>query len=1086
MKRAKKFSSAFLLVFAFAAAVTSFSTMGYGQIPTPVAPLPLPAPIPATTPHPTPSPTSHFTQFSGPYTLVSGPAGETARAHADESTRLQPVPVTTQQAETKTYKLQNLRAAEFERKLLEKLGKRFVPVRNLDGAENVAHFRLPGKDGSNVELLIDRQHDSATVVGSVAMINSCVKIVQLLDVRETESSQTRFLPVNSANLIPVKQAAEILNQHAVSVPANGRAHESEVRFAPQNNLQPNPQNNAGVVLGPVQIDIIDEFGTLAIRGPKRDVEQIQAMLQDLEAMSLEYEPVIELVELKHGDSYRVNMMVQQLYQQVYQARRGNVPMLPLVKPNTILLAGQKDSVATAKELIAKLDTPVGPEMEFQILRLKNASSDQLVTQITNFYNNPNQAGQGLEGRVYAVSDTRTNALIIQASPRDMTAVVEMIRQLDTPGSEAVNTVKTFSLKNAMASELASTLQDAITGTTTGAGGAAFGGGGGGGNQAGRTRNPMLTMGEIDADGNLKKSSVLYDVRIVADTRSNTLIVTAPVDTMPLIEALIKELDQLPSAEAQIKVFTLVNADAYTLANTVLTSLFAQTTTGGGGGGFGGGAGTNQIATVRPGIEEGESTLVSVRFVPDIRTNSIIACGSAGDMAVVEAILLRLDEENMNNRKVMVFKPMNSRASEIAAALQNYAQNERTLENQNSTYLLPQSPLEQYRKEIVPVADDITNTLIVSTTPRYYDLVRKLVQELDERPLMVGIQVLIAEVRMNNSRERGIEIGLQDSLLFDRSLLGENGQRIPGFLFGNPNNNLPLGDVNSGNVGSQGITSLGVGRVGASGIGGFTFAASSESVSVLVRALEQRDKLRILSRPFLTTLHDMRATVKVGQDVPFPESANSGGNNNGTTTTTGWREVGTILDITPRITPDGQIVMAVYVEKSSMGSEADGTPMYVSEGEVIRTPKVNQTNAQTNVSARDGQTIVFAGLITEQKETMHRSVPFLNKIPVVKRLFEYESHVNQRSELLIILTPKIIRSELDMEMLRQQEGSRMHWCLSDVVKLTGNSHMTVRGDLYRDGEIPYTQTEPVILDDSQLPSEEKVRKYLPVPVLAPGE
>jgi hypothetical protein len=85
-----------------------------------------------------------------------------------------------------------------------------------------------------------------------------------------------------------------------------------------------------------------------------------------------------------------------------------------------------------------------------------------------------------------------------------------------------------------------------------------------------------------------------------------------------------------------------------------------------------------------------------------------------------------------------------------------------------------------------------------------------------------------------------------------------------------------------------------------------------------------------------------------------------------------------------------------------------------------------------------------------------------------------------------MTPTIIRSEMDMQILRQQEASRMHWCINDVVKLTGNSKMKIRGDEWYPEEIQYIHAEPIILDNSQLPSEDKVRQALPFPLLAPGE
>ncbi|MDR3182423.1 MAG: hypothetical protein LBT89_05780 [Planctomycetaceae bacterium] len=960
-----------------------------------------------------------------------------------------------------THRLQTLTPAAFEQKMLDKLGSRFVAVRNKDNTGSLSIYQLPVQNDNSIELAIDRQNKTVTVTGSPSRSDAVVQIVRLLDTTD----ESEFMPLQKPNLVAVRHIAQVVNQETQR--GTGTAAGAA------------PELSSGSVLGPVQIDVIDGLDTMVIKGSPKDVQVIQNLLRQLETMSLEHEPVIELVPLKNADSFRVGRLVQQLYAQVYLARRGNVTILPLIKPNTILMIGKDESIKAAKELLLKLDTAVPADANFQIFRLNHAAAATLATQITQSFTGRPGYGNGLETQISIVADYRTNALIVQGSPRDLVEVAAMIQQLDADGSNITNLYKTFPLKNAVATELATTLQNAFSDTGTTSGAASFGNAAASGTT---NRGAMVTLGKVDKDGNVIRSSMLYDVKITADTRSNTVIVKAPQETMPLIAALITQLDQLPSAESQLKVFTLVNGDAYTLT-TMLQNLFSSGTTSGGG--FGGTTSTqsNQMAVVRPGIDENDSTLVGVRFYAEVRTNSIVACGTAGELVAVEALLLRLDAENTNNRQVMMLKLVNTPAEEIAPILQQYVENERQLEIQNSTTLLPQSPLEQYRKQINVVAEPIGNYLIVSTTPRYYNQVRKIVRELDERPMMAAIQVLIAEVRLTNSRDIGVELGLQDSLFFDRSLPGTTeGSLIPGFLFGDASQGLPQGNVRSGTVGTQGITGLGVNRSPASGIGGFTFSASSESVSVLVRALETQSRLRVLSTPNLVTMHNKRASVLVGQKVPFVSGVNT---TNGTAQSqTEWNEVGTILDITPRIMPDGMIAMAVYVEKSSMGSEADGVPLYTSgtgaNPTVIRQAKINKANAQTTVSAMDGQTVVFAGLITEQKETVTNSVPFLNKIPVVKHFFEYNSTHCERSELLIVMTPTIIRSREDMELLKQQETSRMQWCINDVVKLTGNTSMRLRSDEWQQNDIPLHKAEPVILDEHQLPSEHKV----PVPTLAP--
>ncbi len=255
MKKAKKNLQTFLLAFT----LTAFCSTLYGQIPVEALPLPVPAMR-------TPAPQdSQNAPFSGPYTLVAHPREAvqempqtaplpSAPAPAAQSIVPRPVAVTTQQATGKTHQLQNLRAAEFERKLIEKLGKRFVPVRSLDGTDGAAHFRLPGKDGTNVELTIDRQSNVTTVIGSAALVESCIRIVQLLDTRENDTvgnMTTQFLPVTSANLVPVKQMAQAVSQ--VNIPANTATFQRNgdaavARFAAPNTAP----ENAGVVVGPLK------------------------------------------------------------------------------------------------------------------------------------------------------------------------------------------------------------------------------------------------------------------------------------------------------------------------------------------------------------------------------------------------------------------------------------------------------------------------------------------------------------------------------------------------------------------------------------------------------------------------------------------------------------------------------------------------------------------------------------------------------------------------------------------------------------------------------------------------------------------
>jgi len=126
------------------------------------------------------------------------------------------------------------------------------------------------------------------------------------------------------------------------------------------------------------------------------------------------------------------------------------------------------------------------------------------------------------------------------------------------------------------------------------------------------------------------------------------------------------------------------------------------------------------------------------------------------------------------------------------------------------------------------------------------------------------------------------------------------------------------------------------------------------------------------------------------------------------------------------------VMELDAEKSNLGPEADGIPVSVSsDGGIIRSPRVNITTAQTTVSAASGETIIIGGLITTENTTISRRVPWLSEVPLVGELFKFDGSSNIRKELLIILTPNVIRDSSQSEHVKQLEMARMSWISQDI-------------------------------------------------------
>lgn len=1038
-----------------------------------------------------------------------------------------------------TVQLSRLRPEQLETELTNLWGDRLSPLAKTNDEYSSYLLRLAGD--ARLEVHANRRTGQVVLRGPAVAQDMAARLIRALDTpTQTAQGATRVLPVRTTPPEQLHQAVaafSLLDKPAVARPDGAGTQKNEpsatVHSLPRGGIglvsqvfqpkrdegaiqlaqqpadaaqpaqpgdaplqppavpgaEPPPEEGDGGLLGPVQIEFLEGLDAIIVRGNQKDVERVMKIIEEIERLSVETVPVIEVYQLQHVGSEALATIIRELYDQVLSPRSGSVSITALVKPNALLLVGRAESVKVVTDLVKRLDQAVGPETQFEVFRLKHASAATAQQTVADFYTNRT----GLGPKIIATADVRSNSLIVQASPRDLLEVSALLKRIDTATSASVNELRVFSLQYTQATEIQPILEGAIGRAAEGGAGSGAGGpsilfpgaqgqpgqGGQGGQAGQRTgaaapsqRSSMLRFLTVDAKGQRRFSSgILTDVRVTANARGNTLLVSAPADSLDLIAALIAQLDHPPATISQIKVFTIVNGDAQSLID-LLETLFGQPPTQrGGAGGFGAQA-LQQLQA------SSESSLVPVRFSVDQRTNSIIASGSAGDLNVVEAILLRLDESDIRQRKTKVYRLKNAPALDVSNAVNEYLRSERTVQQTQPGLL---SPFQQIEREVIVVPELVSNSLIVSATPRFYEEITKLVEELDKRPPMVMIQVLIGEVTLNSTDEFGVELGLQDSILFDRSLLGglvtvtNSGQQqvagggtittttqsivgatnTPGFAFNSTNIGNSGSDAslaNAGRVGAQGLSNFSVGRINNElGFGGLVLSAGSESVNVLLRALQECRRLEVLSRPQVMTLDNQSAYIQVGQTVPRI---------NGTTTnqtgqlinTLNDVAVGLVLGVTPRISPDGLVVMEIDAERSRVGPEAEGIPVSVApNGDVLRSPRIDRILAQTTVSAVSGQTVVLGGLITKEKTDIHRRAPILSSIPVLGHLFRYDQIATRRTELLIIMTPHVVRNEEDATKIRQVEAARMSWCLADVEKIHGEMGLRTRGDEWYDAE-----------------------------------
>jgi type II secretory pathway component GspD/PulD (secretin) len=187
--------------------------------------------------------------------------------------------------------------------------------------------------------------------------------------------------------------------------------------------------------------------------------------------------------------------------------------------------------------------------------------------------------------------------------------------------------------------------------------------------------------------------------------------------------------------------------------------------------------------------------------------------------------------------------------------------------------------------------------------------------------------------------------------------------------------------------------------------------------VTLRAIAQSGKAQLLSRPSILARDRQPATIQVGQRVPLVTSVNVsalGNQNNGVT----YTDVGIILRVTPYITPDGMVQMVLAPETSALDQSIS---IPISPG--VSAPVINIRYADTVAITPDGQTVVIGGLMATDKAATDSKIPFLGDIPVIGNLFKRQTKTGTKRELLIFLTPHIVRDEVQLaQMSTHEEGT----------------------------------------------------------------
>ncbi len=977
------------------------------------------------------------------------------------------------------YRLQRSTCEQFERKLVDMWLSH--PRYEILGSGKQVRVEVPNQVGS-AAMVIDRSDSTVSFYGPEKVALEWKGVVARLDQIDLANPQNTAMATSLNGVEPqfIKQVSYLMGfEQLPQTPDNTNPAPQLPGGIPQN---PDDPTRIGTIYdetqqGPVTIEVLPELNMILISGRKADVDRVKAEIEKIMKTADLSAPKIERILLANGQPNDVATQVLNVYNNIYFNNLGPVSVEAIQNPRALVVVGRDQAVAQVRELIEQFDRPDDEpplEKDFRTFNLVHMSAIDAKTRLDAYFGQLTTGAQAPQSLpVVTIPDMRSNVLIVKASKNLLDQAAELIKEIDVDQTASTKEVRVFRLRNTVAGDIQTILQNAINGQFAPYASQGFNPnqqqilGNQQGQQLFNQTQPnvslpgtaALQLKTIDRDGQEVRSGILFDVRISADANSNSLIVTGPTSSMRLIETLIEQLDRLPDAETQIKVFQVTNGDAPTLL-TMLQTL------------FGGGNQQNQQFAQFGAAQTGLSTLplqsasavdgatlVNLRFAVDERTNTIVASGPVSDLEVVESLLTRLDENDLNQRQVYVYRLSNASVSDISEAVNNWLTARQTQITSDPTF---NSPIIQVRREINVIPEVVSNSLIISAWPEHMNEAIQVVQALDRRPPVVKVKVLIAEVNLTMLEEFGVEVGLQDSLLFDRGI-GNIG--FPFNQSGLGNNNTPASLATRESLAGQALSNLGTGRVNSDlGYGGLVLSAGNESINLLLRALKDKKCVRVLNKPFVMTLEGSTASLQVGAKVPRVTSVNQ--TNFGISNGVELTDIGVILQISPRVSEDGMIFMFVDVTKSSLGPEATGIPIFVNaNGDATRSPIINTTTANTTLMARSGQTVVFSGLIQEEKSRVERATPFLSDIPYLGELFKFQNERASRNELLIVLTPYLADSEDDIEAHNHEEMDRMHWCLSDVAEIYGSTNYDDRAEM----------TAPVVIFPDNDPTGRMARK-----------
>ncbi len=816
----------------------------------------------------------------------------------------------------------------------------------------------------------DEQMNSLIVVGTPTNIQVVRELVKQLDVEAASASnQVRVFALEHAAADRVSQIVQGVFQQ--------RERDGQIRAEDKLIVAADTRTNS-----------------LIVTSSPRSFAILDTLLKTLDGAQTNFSVGLHVIPVTDADVKLLAPKIEKLMRERIEAsRRGGSVANPSdvfsveAEPtsNLLIVAASEENFQLVKELLTALTTDatrIAGSARTELISLQKATAAEAATQIRQMYVDKENERRGA-GAVSVMPNDRLNALVVTGGDQDITEIRGLVAQLEGAKVTAIRQIKRLELRSANALEMVNLLENLLAGRPVS--GRALGG-----RQATRVsflRDVLKTdlqgkgipATEAEIDGAIRDQ-----VTLTPDLRSNSVMVNAPPEMLALIEEIVQDVDDTASGSRKIEKFQLQNADARQMAE-LLKDTFRLQQQGNAfilipprnvdpnaanAGKTPNPDGSSPEVPLDPGFEGTTVTPVpderqQLSIAIDSRTNTLIVSGTEEYLDLVRKLVSDLDKVEANERIQSVYHLRNAKAKDIESTLQSYFQ----ADNQKVRASLGPNNIgsvtRMLEQEVTVVGDEKSNRLVISTSPRYIERVMQIVEELDSSPPQVMVQVLLAEVSIDSENTWGADLKVGP--------------------FGGDDYRLGTLGAGSGVATALGVPNLSV---------------SSADFSLVIRALEAQGKLEVLSEPKVMVNNNTLAKIQVGDDIAVTtgvENTPQGG----TRSTITRRDVGIMLNVTPSINSDGFVRLEISPEISTLSA------INTQISETFSVPVIKKRTLSTNVTVKDGQSVVIGGLIQNTEEMRKSKIPGLGDIPLVGELFKSSQNKKVKTELMVIVTPRVI-------------------------------------------------------------------------------